>query len=130
MSAAPFLISSFGAANIGGSPSFINPYVDIATGNTAVSPFPFVAPTKGQAVNFSAFEPFDINVVNPNLTDPYSMNFILNMQRELPGSMILLLAYVGALGRHLEMAYEGNPISPAGQTACAANPTCISERAG
>jgi hypothetical protein len=129
LSAAPFLITSFGAGNIGGSPSFINPYVDIATGSVAPSPFPFAPPTKGSSPNFSAFEPFDINVVNPNLTDPYSMNFNLNVQRELPGSMILQVAYVGALGRHLELAYEGNPISPSGQAACAANPTCVSERA-
>lgn len=128
LSAAPFLISATGASAIGGSPSFTDPYVDIATGNVATSPFPFVAPTKGQSVNFAPFEPLDINVVNPNLTDPYSMNFNLNVQRELPSSMILQVAYVGSLGRHLEVTYEGNPISPSGQAACAANPTCIQDR--
>jgi hypothetical protein len=127
LSAAPFLISSFGASSIGGSPSFINPYVDIAGGGTAPSPFPFASPKKGASVDFSAFEPFDFNVTNPNFTDPYSMNFNLNVQRELPGSMILQVGYVGALGRHLEMVYEGNPISPAGQAACAANPNCAGD---
>lgn len=128
LSAAPFLLTSLGAGNIGGSPSFINPYVDIATGNAAPNPFPFSAPRPGSAVNFAPFEPLDINVVNPNLTDPYSMNFNLNVQRELPSSMILQIAYVGALGRHLEVAYEGNPISPTGQAECAADPSCIAQK--
>lgn len=128
LSAAPFLLTSLGAANSGGSPSFINPYVDIATGSAAPNPFPFTAPRPGSQVNFSPFEPLDINVINPNLTDPYSMNFNLNVQRELPSSMILQIAYVGALGRHLELTYEGNPISPSGQAQCAADPNCIAAK--
>jgi hypothetical protein len=57
------------------------------------------------------------------------MNFNLNIQRELPGSMILQMGYVGSQGRHLELVYEGNPISPAGAAACAADPKCINNRA-
>ena len=56
------------------------------------------------------------------------MNFNLNIQRELPGAMILQVGYVGAQGRHLDMVYEGNPISPAGQAECAADPNCVSNR--
>ena len=56
------------------------------------------------------------------------MNFNLNIQRELPGQMILQVGYVGSMGRHLEIAYEGNPITPAGQAACAASSSCISNR--
>jgi len=40
----------------------------------------------------------------------------------------LQVGYVGAQGRHLDMVYEGNPISPAGTAACAADPTCIANR--
>jgi hypothetical protein len=57
------------------------------------------------------------------------LNYNFNVQRQLSGSMILQLGYVGALGRHLEMEYEGNPISPAGAAACAATPACVSNRA-
>lgn len=128
LSAAPFLLTSFGAGNIGGSPSFSNPYEDIATGKLAPNPFPFRTPARGSSPDFAPFEPLDINVVNPNLTDPYSMNFNLNVQRELPSSMLLQVGYVGALGRHLEVAYEGNPISPSGQTACAADSDCIASK--
>jgi len=129
LSAAPFSLAAFGAASAGGSPAFANPYKDVAGGASAPNPFPFTPPTKGQAVDFSQFLPLDINVVNPNFTNPYAMNFNLNIQREMPGAMLLQVGYVGALGRHLTMVYEGNPISPAGQAACAADPACIADRA-
>jgi len=38
------------------------------------------------------------------------------------------VGYVGSGGRHLEMAYEGNPITPAGTAACAASTSCIANR--
>ena len=122
--AAPFSIQSSGAGN----PGFTNPYVDIATRQPALNPFPFTPPKRGQAVDFSRYYPLSINVVDPNFTSPYVMNFNLNIQRELPGSMILQLAYVGSQGRHLQLVSEGNPISPAGATACAADPACIQRR--
>ncbi len=89
LSAAPFSLASFGSASVGGSPAFANPYLDVAGGPGATNPFPFVPPTKGQAVDFSQFLPLDINVVNPNFTNPYAMNFNLNIQRELPGATIV-----------------------------------------
>ena len=129
LSAAPFSVTNFGVGNIGGSPSFANPYKDVSTGQLAPNPFPFVPARPGSAVDFSQFEPFSMNTSNPNSTSPYSMNFNLNVQRELPGSMILQIGYVGAQGRHLNIVYEGNPISPAGQAACAASTACIGDRA-
>jgi len=128
LSAAPFSLASFGIGSAGGSPTFANPFVNIATGQAISNPFPFTPPAKGSAVSFSQFLPLSINVINPNFTDPYSMNFNLNIQRELPGAMILQIGYVGAQGRHLELVYEGNPISPAGVAACAADPACIADR--
>jgi hypothetical protein len=122
--AAPFSLNSFGAAN----PSFANPFLDVATGKAIPNPFPF-SPKANQSVNFSQFYPMSINVIDPNFTSPYAMNFNLNIQRELPGAMILQMGYVGSQGRHLELVYEGNPISPAGAAACAADPKCVSNRA-
>jgi hypothetical protein len=128
--AAPYSLGSVGAASLpAGNPSFANPYVDIATGARAPNPFPFTPPKPGQSVNFSPFYPLIVNVIDPNFTSPYAMNFNLNIQRELPGSMILQMGYVGSQGRHLELVYEGNPISPAGAAACAADPACITNRA-
>ncbi|HLG96538.1 MAG TPA: carboxypeptidase-like regulatory domain-containing protein [Bryobacteraceae bacterium] len=128
LGSAPFSQLSTGAGDIGGSPSFANPYKDIATGKSVPNRFPFVAPQKGSAVDFSQFEPLSINVVSPNLTAPYAMNYNINIQRELPGSMIAQIGYFGSQGRHLEVTYEGNPITPAGQAACAADPKCIADR--
>ncbi len=128
LSAYPFSFASQGATSVGGSPGFANPFADIAGGPVAPNPFPFTPPAKGSKVDFSQFYPLDFSTINPNFTDPYAMNFNFNIQRELPGAMILQVGYVGALGRHLEMVYEGNPVSASGVAACAADPTCIANR--
>ncbi len=128
LGAVPFSQNSNGIGDVGGSPSFANPFQDIATGQSIPNKFPFAAPTKGQTVNFAAYYPLSINTINPDFRPPYAMNFNLNVQRELPFAMLLQLGYVGALGRHLELDYEGNPISPAGQAACAVTPACVTAR--
>ena len=131
LGAVPFSITSHGAGGSGAAnanPSFVNPFVDIATGAVTANPFPFTPATTGSTVNFSPYEPLSINVINPNFTAPYAMNYNLNIQRELPGKMIAQIGYVGAQGRHLELVYEGNPISPTGTAECAADPTCVTNR--
>ncbi len=128
LGAVPFSLSSSGIGDIGGSPSFANPFQDIATGQSIPNKFPFTPATKGSAVNFAPYEPLTINTINPDFRPPYSINYNFNIQRELPVAMLLQIGYVGALGRHLEMEYEGNPISPAGEAACAATPACITSR--
>ena len=129
LGAPPFSLTSIGAASVPGySPAFANPYQDIASGKTVPNPFPFTAATSGSNINFQQFYPMSLNVINPNFTAPYAMNFNFNVQKELPSAVLLQIAYVGSLGRHLELAYEGNPISPAGQAACAADPGCIADR--
>jgi hypothetical protein len=130
LGAVPFSLSSGGIGDVGGSPSFANPWQDIATGQSIANKFPFVPAMPGnKTLDFSFFEPMVLNVVNPSFTSPYAMNYNLNLERELPGAMILQVGYVGAEGRHLEMAYEGNPITPAGTAACAASSACIAGRA-
>jgi carboxypeptidase family protein len=129
LGAPPFSVTSGGIGDIGGNPSFANPWVDISTGQSMPNKFPFVPPQPGnKTLDFSFFEPMSLNVVNPNFTSPYAMNYNLTVERQLPGAMILRVGYVGSQGRHLEMAYEGNPITPAGTAACAASSSCISNR--
>jgi len=123
LGAPPSSITSIGAAS--GQPTFANPYVDIATGAVTPNPFPFSPATRGSTVDFTPYEPLDLNVISPNFTDPYSMNYNLNIQKELPGSMLLQVGYVGSLGRHEEMTYEGDPISPSFTAACATSAACI-----
>ena len=127
--APPFGLVSTGVGDIGGSPSFANPFTDIATGTALNNKFPFTPPRPGDSnVNFGFFEPMSINTTSPDFTTPYAMNFNLNVQRELPGAMVMQVGYVGAQGRHLEIAYEGNPITLSGAAACAADATCVANR--
>ena len=125
----PFSTSSNGIADVGGSPSFANPFTDISTGKSIPNKFPFTPAKPGSNVDFSQFFPMSLNVIDPNFTAPYAMNYNLNVQRELPGAMIAQVGYVGAQGRHLEIAVEGNPITFAGAAACAADPKCVQNRA-
>jgi hypothetical protein len=78
-------------------------------------------------VDFTFFEPFSLNTLDPNYRVPYLVNYNLTLQREFPGQMILSVGYVGSQGRHLERATELNVgINPAG---CAADPNCVDNRA-
>jgi hypothetical protein len=127
----PFAEFSFGIGDIGGSPSFANPFAGytLGTGNSvkAVSipnKFPY---TPSATPDFSSLEPLQISVYDPNITLPYAENYHLTIQRQLGSATVLSLGYVGSQGRHLLEAIELNPgINPAG---CAANPKCVSNRA-
>jgi hypothetical protein len=84
--------------------------------------YPYTPPPAGSPVDFTFFAPMSLNVLDPNFAVPYSVNYNLTLQRELPGQMILSVGYVGSQGRHLERAFELNTSTPG---ACAAEPTCI-----
>jgi len=142
LNAPPFSLASFGIADVGGNSSFIAPFTDIRCINQNGSPiagcvpsgpsvsisnkFPFTVPPAGSAVDFGFFEPFSLNVLDPNFRVPYAMNYNLTIQRETPGKMIVSVGYVGSVARHLESTHELNPgINAAG---CAANPACVANR--
>ena len=97
--------------------------------NSATSPnkYPYSPPAAGSNVDFAGlFEPFSLNVLDPKLAVPYTVNYNLTIQRELRGQMILSVGYVGASARHLIRAFELNPaINPTG---CAADPSCVAFR--
>jgi hypothetical protein len=115
----PFGTSSTGAGDVGGSPSFANPYQDVA-GRAAYSEankFPYTFPKPGAKINFSQYVPYDLSTINKNYSVPYTMNFNLQIQRQIPGDQVLSVGYVGSLGRHLVRAYEADRITPAGHTA-------------
>jgi len=129
LGAPPFGLSSAGAADVGGHPSFANPFQDIS-GNAAKSvtnKFPFVAPAPGTPFDFTNVEPFSINVIDQKLSAPYAMNYNLVIQRELPANMVLSLGYIGSQARHLLRSYDANSVTLAGAQQCAANPTCAND---
>lgn len=131
LSAPPFGLTSGGIVDTlaNSSPDFANPFKDIATGQTAPNKFPFTSfPTAGQNVDFAALSPFSINVINKNYGVPYALNFHVTVERELPSNMLLSVGYVGSLGNSLVRSYEANPITLAGQAACAADPVCVKNK--
>jgi hypothetical protein len=118
---APFSENSLGAAGLGGSPSFANPFQDIA-GNPGASypanPFPYTVPAPGANVNFSSLYPLEMDNLTSAFDVPYTYNFNLNVQRSLPSNMVLTVGYVGSLGRKLMRAGDGNRTTVAGHNAC------------
>jgi hypothetical protein len=118
LSTPPFSVTSFGVGGIGGSPGFANPYAGWCGGRSPAAcstsnPFPYSAPPAGTAVNFAPLEPLTINTLSPNFGVPVSENYNLTVERQLTGSMMLSVGYVGNVAHHLEGAYELNPAGEA-----------------
>lgn len=124
----PFSLTSLGASSTGGFPSFANPFVSITNGAVTPNPFPVTPPTPGSSVDFTPYLPTFLSTISPDFRDPYSMNYNLNIQKQFGSSTILQIGYVGALGRHEEITYEADPISPSFVPICAANPACVASR--
>jgi hypothetical protein len=126
----PFGLNSSGTADFptGTVSSFGNPYKDINTGQVFANRFPFAFPTPGAAVDFTKVEPIGISTYSPGFSAPYSENMNLTIERELPSSIVARISYVGALGRHEQIDFEGNPISQAGHDACLADLNCQAAR--
>ena len=105
----PFGLTSNGAVDYGASaPAFANPYQDLNSTAAFTNKFPFTFPTKGQAVDFTPLEPLGISTYGKGFRAPYSENFQVTVERELPSRMVPRLSYVGSLGRHNQVTYEGN----------------------
>ena len=126
----PFTLFSQGAASVGLTPGFANPFADVAGGGAATNPYPFTPPKPGDPVDFIAggYFPAELNNFDPRNTVPIVYNFNLNIQRSLPGSMVMTLGYVGSVGHHLVTTYDANPVTPAGHAACLADPECVADR--
>jgi len=131
----PFSISSYGVGNIGGSPSLAAPFEGWCPGTPPTpcsipNPFPYTPPT-GSSVNFAPLEPLTLNTLSPNFGVPMAENYNLTLERQLTGSLIFSMAYVGAMGHHLEGNYELNPAGlPNGTNAVAAAAGCTQANLG
>jgi len=123
----PFGQTSNGAGDVQGlNASFPDPWTDINGGGTLPNKFPYTPPGKGVSVNFSQFYPMGagLNSSAKGATTPYSTNYNLTVERQLPGETILRVGYVGATGKKLFTSYTFNPTTAAGVQACLADPTC------
>jgi len=98
-------------------PMFESPFTTRSTGQSQGHPFPFVIPAPGSAAaknfDFSAYYPLSstLGYATDNAL-PYAMDYNLTIQRQLSGSMVLSLGYVGTLGRKLIGIQEANPGNP------------------
>ncbi|HEX5482955.1 MAG TPA: carboxypeptidase regulatory-like domain-containing protein [Terriglobia bacterium] len=120
----PYGQSSLGVADAGLSPSFADPWTDIAGRGSIPNKFPFAGPSSN--VDFSIFEPMSLSVYDPHVSVPYAENFNLTVERQVGDNTILSLGYVGSTAHRNLIAYELNPgINQAG---CAANPDCVANR--
>lgn len=126
----PFFFESLGVSGTlpGTSPGFADPFSDVAGNGSIQNPFPFARPTPGQDVDFMPYAPFVLSAYDRNYAVPYTYNFNLNIQRELPSDIILEIGYVGSLGHRLIRAYEGDRVTAAGHAACLENPLCVAFR--
>ncbi len=129
----PFFYTSRGAGDfqtasgLPGSPSFANPFVDIAGNGSEPNPFPFNAPAAGSHINWPVYNQLELATFDrQRYTVPYTYNFNLNIQRSIGRSMVAQIGYVGSLSHRLPSWYEGDPITAAGHAACLTNPACSS----
>jgi hypothetical protein len=132
----PFAQNSNGAGDLGGTPSFANPFAGYVSNPGTIpscttpvcsiseaNKFPYVL---SATPDFSIYLPLGVSVYDPNITIPYAQNYNLTIQRQIGSSTVISVGYVGAQGRHLLLTLEQNPgINAAG---CAANPTCVKNR--
>jgi hypothetical protein len=133
---APFGLTTAGVADATAgknffSPSFPDPFHDIASGFSIPNKFPYKTPSAGDAtIDFSQFliGP-NLNTIPKNFTTPYSYNYNLTVERELPGQMIVRVGYVGSHGSNLITSYSFNPILQSNIAPCVADPTCFAQRA-
>ena len=120
----PFAINSIGVAETSTptltlSPSFAEPFVDIAGKGSEPNKFPY---SPSPTPDFTIFYPLGVSVYDPHIAIPYSENFNVTVERQLGGSTILSLGYVGAVAHRLLTAYELNPV--VNIAPCLADPKC------
>src|SRR5215469_4682434 len=109
----PNSVATFGALSNGGSPTFANPFVDIAGQvPTANNPFPFLgAPSSVQFTSANGNLPVwagCCSSLDQNNVDPTAYNYSPTVERQFPGSTIFSLGYVGAVAHHLMIGHPRN----------------------
>ena len=96
------------------------PY-NLADGTIAASPYPLTFPPLNATASHPNPIPFN-NIYNPQSgmtapppwnTYPYTEDYFLSFERQLPWQTVLSISYVGSEGHHLLLVYSANPGNPA-----------------
>jgi len=104
-----------------GPPLFATPFITAADGSVHTNPFPLTFPPLNATashpnpnIDFSPFLPqAGMTAPPPWNTYPYNENYFFSIERQLPGSTLLSLSYVGSQAHHLIAVYSANPGNPA-----------------
>ena len=103
----------FGGSNFIPTPFLQAPYVGQ---NGTIAPNPFtgiLSPPRGQAIDWSRFlGSIYFGQFPRNMRPQYSDQYNLTIKRELPGDILVQVAYVGSQGHRLLATYELNPGNP------------------
>lgn len=91
-----------GASGIYSNPAGPSPVYSLIASNVL---FQSGVPVFG---NSAANPPFGVYAVSPNFRTPYVQNFNFNIEHQLTTSTLFTLAYVGSLGRRLEVVEDIN----------------------
>jgi hypothetical protein len=87
-----------------GTDRFLSPFFSINS---------FVFPTFLNPQNALVTEPLDLFSMTYHPKFPYSLQYNLNLEREIATGTILSVGYFGARGNHLPREVEANPFDPA-----------------
>jgi Carboxypeptidase regulatory-like domain len=100
---------------------FATPY-DLADGTLGVTPYPLTFPPLNARASHPNASVIFNNVYNPQSgmtapppwnTYPYTENYFLSFERQLPRQTVLSVSYVGSEAHHLLAVYSANPGNPA-----------------
>jgi Carboxypeptidase regulatory-like domain len=95
-------------------PLFAQPFIDRASGNVRIQPFPLPPVTDDKNLDWSRFEPTG-GKRNPLIhsPSPYEEHIDLSLERALTSNTLLSISYVGTFGHHLTVNADNNPGDPA-----------------
>jgi len=111
----------YGLSYTGQGVLFATPFINAATGDVHVNPFPLTFPPLNASANhpnpnidFSPFIPqAGMTAPPPTNTYPYAENYFLSIERQLTADTVLSFSYVGSEAHHLLVIYSANPGNPA-----------------
>ena len=106
-----FSLGAFGINQPGFSQT--TPYVPTSDGfltpaSTLSNPFPVLQLPKGSAQGLATYLGQSVSFVAPNLSNPYSVRYHLDIQRQLPWDMVLEAGYAGNHAVHLAVNHNLN----------------------
>jgi len=104
-----------------GPPLFATPFMTASNGQLLGNPFPLTFPPLNASashpnagVDFSIYVPLaGMTAPVPWNTYPYNENYFLSIERQLTGSTLFSVSYVGSQAHHLLSVYSANPGNPA-----------------